>query len=686
MPLPTITAELAVSIARGLIKLGSRIDNVVAEGVANNSESAIPDFFQFSGRDPTAVLLNALQNLAASTPVVTGQQDPLGDDRAVIADLIARRDGPEVDPAEDEIIPVVERLLPDRLVGDLRTDGQRVERELNKLAGSWDLQDEDIRRASYYLGAGRSNLGGNLSFRLAMVIVDVLAEFTLDTQHLFVKDEGKGAIITAILTRFSEGDLEDQIGSSEILLRRLLSCTLNGALDTRETWVGNKVWLNAALDALSDARSRTDANGDNIIDDDYLIGLLQGQGYQRLVSELLEEGGELLSQQSAGKYQVVLADVLTETVSLVRNSQGGFEEFFQQHWADLARAGLRSVSENGPMLLDDANPVLTTSLVAITRSLSDTEGREMFSADVLTDVTEAAISAVAANPSIMGDDNAQITWTRAFFSSFAAVVGDQGLQSTFSSSGLEAMARKSAQTIAQNPGLVIEDAGLSRTVVAGILGKIAVTRDIRLEGLATSAVDGALDAIATNPGLIKTKYADVLGDIAGALAVQVRDNKITGLQAQHLALAVSSGLAANPELFGQIQDKLAQAVIKKIIDVAGNDSKGILAGSALPKVATTIVSILAARGTELLTGSSVEDLSNQVGNVLHRALIEASQQLGRRVDLTSAAIAMSMMMEAWARGDITPELFAAEAFEAYFAELADFARGRNELPMPATIG
>lgn len=683
MPIPAITAELAVSIARGLIKLGGRIDNVVAEGLANNSDSAVPDFFRFSGREATHKLLTELENLAANTPVVAGQIDPLDGVREDIAGFIERRDDPDNAPSEAEIIPVVERLLPDLLIGSMITDGQRVERELNKLAGSWNLQDEDIRRASYYLGAGRSNLGGSLSFRLAMVVVDVLAEFTLDTQHLFVKDEAKGAIIKAILTRFSEGDLEDEISSSEILLRRLLSSTLNGALDARESWDGDDVWLNAALDALNDARSRTDADGNTIIDDDYLIGLLQGRGYRRLVGELIEESGELLSQQTASMYRAVLADVLVETAPLVRNSQGGFEDFFQQHWADLARAGLRSVSNNGPQLLDDANPVIKVSLISITRSLSETQGRELFSTEALTEATEAAIAAVAANPSIMGDENTQITWTKALFSSFAAVVADRGLQASFSPNGLEGMARHTAKIIAQNPELIVDDPGLPRTVVAGMLHKIAGARDLRMESLATSAVDGALSAIADNPALLKSKYADVLGDIAGSLAAHVRDQRITGLQAQHLISAASSGLAANPELFGQLQERLAQAAIEKVIEVAGNDNKGILAGSALSEVAATVVSILAARGNELLTGSSVEELANKVGNVLQRALAEASHQLGRRVDVPSASLAISMVMETWARGDIAPEVFDADAFEAFFAELADFARDHYELPVPA---
>jgi len=679
-----MTSGLAISIAKGLIKLGGRIDKVVAESIANDSEIIIPDYFRFSNRGAAGELLKELETLANATPAPAGTPDPLGADRVVIVDLVTRRDTPgSATIAEAEVLVVVERLIPDRLMGELQTDGQRVQRELGLLAGSWNLEDADIRRAAYFLGPGRSNLGGSLGFRLAMVVVDVLAEFTLETQHLFVKDEDNSAIIKAVLTRFAEGDLEDEITSSEFLLRRMLSATLNGALDAKDAWDGNGAWLNAVLDALSDARTRTDAAGNQVVDDDYLVGLLQGHGYRRLVSELLEEGGEVLSQQAARKYQVVLTDVLAETAPLVRNSQGGFQEFFQAHWADLARAGLRSVSQNGPVLLDGSSPILKTSLIAITKSLSETQGRELLSAEALTIATEAAIAGVAANTEIMGDEDRQITWAKAFFSSFAAVVADQGLQSTFSPAGLEAMARRTARTIAENPELVTEDAGLARDVVAGMLKKIAVVKDFRVQSLATAAVDGALTAVAANPALLKTKYADVLGDVAGALAVHIRDNQITGLQAQHLIAAVSTGLAANPELFGQLQDRLAKAVVEAVVEVAGGDSKGILAGMALAQVTASIVSLLAARGSSLLVGTSVDGLVAQVASVLQRALAEASQQLGQRVDLPSAGIAISMVMEAWARGEITSERFEPEAFEAYFAELADVARARYELPVPA---
>ncbi|MEM1114687.1 MAG: hypothetical protein AAGI11_22430 [Pseudomonadota bacterium] len=682
MPIPSLTAELVVSITRGVIKLGSRLDEVAAESIARNGDIAIPDF-EFSHRPTHAELLVALENLVNDPDLQAQEPDPLGEDRQEIHRLLSIRDSDNPTIGENETIAVVQRLLPDLLTGAVIPDSQRVERELHRLAGHANLDDQDIRRAVYFLGPGRIDLGDSLGFRLAMVVVDVLAEFTLENQHLLVKDDTSKEVLAAILTRFASGDLEDEIASSEILLRRLLSSTMNGALDARESWSGSDVWLTAALDALDDARTRSAGNGAPSIDDDYLVGLLRGQGYRRLVSELLEEGGEVLAEQNAGKFGVVLADVLIETAPLVRSSQDGFESFFQAHWSDLTRAALHSVSRHGNLLLDNSNPIVKTSLIAATKSLAGMPGRNFLSPEALTTATEAVIAGIAANPEIMGNENEQITWARALFGSFADVVANTGLQATFSSAGLERIAKTTAATLAEHPELIIADRNLSQSVVANILQRTAAVDDFRTESIATAAVDGALGAVVQNPGLLKTRYADVLGDTAKFLAEQVRQNRLSGLQARHLVEAVAKGVAANPELFGQLQDQVAQAVIRKLIEVADGDSKGILAGAALAETGATLISIIAARGQELLAGTSVNALATQVGNVLQIGLSEASAQLGRRVDVPSASLAIRMLLESWARGDMDPQVFEADAMEQFFAELSDFARTRRELPHPA---
>ena len=216
-------------------------------------------------------------------------------------------------------------------------------------------------------------------------------------------------------------------------------------------------------------------------------------------------------------------------------------------------------------------------------------------------------------------------------------------------------------------------------IVATILSKVAEVNDFRAANLANLAVAAALSEVAQNPQLLSSRYSEIIGDVARFLAASVKDRKLTGLQAEHLVTAITKGITANPQLFTIQQHKLAGVIIEMLVNVNSNHAEGLLNGAALSHVANSIISIVSARGLELLVGSTVNNLVGEVEAVLRRSLTEAAEQLGRRIDMSAASRVIVMVLEAWARGDVIAETFEASAFEIFFAELADRARLDLEL-------
>jgi hypothetical protein len=812
MPISLVTAELAMSIVNGVIKLGGRIDKILAEQEAGGAKLALP-IQATTRRTPVAKLLRDLSDLLQEDS--EGRMS-LGIDRDRIHEIVVG----EQDPNQSEVEAFIVKYRPEALRLEVRNDNKDVEDELRRLSTAWDFGDEDICRLALYVDSGRDLREGSLEWRLAMAVLDVLAEFALEQKELLVRDEAGRQILAAVLQRFSEGDLEEGATTAKLLLMRVVSATLNGFLDTHEAWEGDNEWVEALLDAIANARAQAQ------VPDEFLLGLVQGRGYRLLVVELLEEGGKHLDRDEANAYQRIIGDMLEEAAKRAAESTSGFEDFFKDSWTDIARAGLRSVGKYGPMILDDTNPILRTALLAAVSSLAEPGNRDILSSDAFISATEAAIAAVAEKPELFDEDP---RWANVFYGAFAGVVRAEGLRETFSVEGLEVLLKRTAAaaadhpelivtkpglarevtgsilikiseakdlrsgtlataavegaftaieknpklletryaeifsdfagglalrvhdrslsgihakdlaevaaeaiaenpdlfadggdpswlqtaygafaevladrdlkqtftekgledivkrtmfTVSENPELLIKDRGLARTVVANVLKKLAGTPDIRVETLATASIDGALTAIRDNPGLLGTHYAEVVGDLAGRLAERVRAGSLTGLQAQDLISAITETVAANPKLLANVESRLADALVEAVLAKAEGDTHKMLAGLGLVQVVRSVLSVVGARGENLISDPGAQRLANEIGKVIEAGLITASRELGHRLDLPSGPTALAALIEAWARGEISVANAEDETFNNAFGKLADWARRSRELPAP----
>jgi len=632
------TAALAVSVAKGLIKFGQRLDALLAEKEAVQGGLVLLMPAVYTG--PSEIeKIKQLKQYLAETPASTGP-DVLAGDRA---DLVRELKNDEPDNAL--VGQCYARVYPDRLaVAPLDPDAKYVE-QLRSLLPSFDLSDADCVAAAFHISSGKDNRQVGYAARVGLLVADVLAEFGTENTALFVRDAGVRTIVQAVLERFAKPDLEGFTAWSP-LLRHALSATLNGLLDASGALATDRQWLVIIMDVLSDARNDP-AGGE-----DFLFGLFQGRGYALLLSKGLGRAAAVLAEDQADAFKQLAADVLKAAAPLA-TKDANFKEFFADHWGDLLRAGLAGLERQGPALLKDKPELLRDVLLAMVNELNGLPQANLLSNETLFRVGDAAIAAIAVKPELLATQVGADPWLRALLKSFVNTVARDGLRLSFSGQGLEAIVTDAAGVLAAHPELITDaaNAGLVRDVVGGILGAVSELPSLDARSIATAAASGTLRAIAANPGLAKTNYAKLIADFSARLAELVKARTLTGLDASTIATTAVETLLSNPALFDQAKSNLANATLNAVLQAARNDPAKLLVGNVLVNTVREVLVALARFGKGRLQNATLDDATTGLTTVIGDALTQVSAELGSRVDLPGVPSVIGGLVAAWAHGD-----------------------------------
>ena len=648
----TEAASLALSIAKGLIRLAGRIDRLMAEKEASTGDYILPMPVVSDG--PGGVeMVDDLKALLADTEGKT--PDPLEPHRNEISELLAEQTR---DPAK--VLDWYKRFFPKRSVYTFINPDDQFLRELKRRFPALDLEDEGTLYAAFSIAAGRDEREIGYPWRTALVVVDVLGEFGAENSAMFIHDERIRPIVQSVLARFSEPDLESYSRWSP-LLRHALGSTLNGVLDSREAWQGENEWMNAALNALVSAREEGG--------DDYLLGLLQGRGYRLLVSEGLSEAATVLSDEAASPFEEIMSDMLREAAPLVKTDARYFGPFFQDHWGDLFRAGLRSLERHGPTILEEESPILRDTLTAMVKELASTRDAEFLSNETLFNLADAAISAVAAKPDLITKD-LEKPWLKVLITSVGRTVSDQGIRRSFNKEGLENIINGQLEVLAEHPELIIEEPGVVQEMVRGVLKKVSGIDSLKAEAIATATVEGALHAVAENPALLDIRYAEVIADFSGKMAKLVADKTLTGTQATDIVATSTEAIMLNPILFMEFENKLTEVVVDAVVKAADKDGTNLLYGTVLCSVIDQLLGTVARHGRTLIGDGSLDQLADRLSDVISAGLARAKEELGRNLDIPSLPIVLSGLVEAVARRELATVDPEDPDFKELFADLA----------------
>ena len=647
-------AGVVIKVAKGLIKLTKRVDQVLAEKEGVEGPLALPvPTLKLSPTKPKmrAALRKLLQDTQGDDP------DPLGRDRDDIQHAVAN------DPSR--FLEFMQRYLPGQAIAreiDPNKEFMKVLRETHPGLAA----DPDFCVAAFYIGAGRDFRDKNYTWRLALTVVDVVAEFGADNVDLFARDEQIQSILGGVLKRFGEADVQSTDTTWD-LVHAALSATLNGVIDARQYYNTGNQWVEALFDALIEARLAVpEAERDN-----YVIGLLQGQGYPLLVSSILEATAGRLNDDDIEDFRDVAANFLKDVAGIVKRKPR-FENFFENHWGDLLRAGLRSVEKFGPVLLKGESPLLNKVLVAVSGELAKHPNSILLSSDAIYGIVDAAASAVAVSPDLV-EDTINEAWLAALVSSVTSTVAKTGIRATFTKNGVEVLVKDTLSTFAKHSELIIDHPGLVRELLEGVLTSLSKVDVLAAEPLASAAVSGALSAISDHPELIKLKYGEFVASLSGKVAILVKERQLTRVQGIEVLKSVTDALAENPALFLAIEKRLVDWAIDAVVKAAHQSDSFLLAGTRLTDVIYGVVKALAKSGNAALKNHEAAVLALQLEEVLMAALKRAEKELGNLISLSSLPDLLHNLVLAWARGEIATIDPENDNFRRLFAELSELA-------------
>ncbi len=650
-------AGLAVTAAKGLIKLTQRVDLVLAERVA--VQGLLPTIQpSMILRPPPEVTVPALERLLTDTP--TEPQDALGPDRVEIQTAVDDARGGAQN--NDILVGFMHKHLPEQALGDTLDLNGDVLRALKKRRPDWDLHDAEVRIAAFAISPGEDSRQKGYTWRLALTVVDVLAEFGAENTALFTRDERTQGIVKAILQRFAAADLQTT-DSGDALVRAALSATLNGALDAKEHLDVGEEWLDGLLGALLAAR----ASVPEARRDEFLLGLFRGKGYPRLVGALLTEAATRLATDDATVFESIAADVLKEAgAQFARGTK--FGEFLKTHWGDLLRAGLGSLAKRGNVVFADQSPIVQGVLSATISELSETPNHKFLSGEMLVGVVDAAVGAVATKPDLL--EGIDPPWLQTFVRSVATTISSHGVRKTFSQAGLEATVTGVLAAFSEHPELIVANPGLAQELVRGVLADLSKLDRQSAEVLAKSVLGSALDVLAARPELAGTRYPKLIGSLAGHVGDLVEQKSLSKVQAGDVVRVLAQSVAENPELFVKTAEGLATIVVDAVVDVSKGNHGKLIAGATLVEVLRSVAEAAAASGQAALDRHPLSALKAGIMSVLVAGLQRAETQLGRELGVSAIAPILGGLVTAWARGDLAQIDPTDAQFQALFSQLA----------------
>ena len=653
--LTTEAVGLAINIATGIIKLAGRVDVILAEREAVQAPVALP-------QPPVGLGPTQPEMVAALKKLLKAEKedpDPLAKDRAAIEKLVARDE-----PEPSELAIFMKRYLPEQALGTvLDLDSQFIQ-ELRQARPGFPVDQKDVRVAAFYLAAGKTDEGRGYAWRIALTVVDVFAEFGAENAALFTRNPRLQSIVGSVLKRFGEADLQTADSWSEVL-KRALSATLNGAVDARGSFDAGAPWLETVLNALADARDAVPEKDRT----NYLLGLLQGEGYPRLVATLLESASQKVAEKHSSAFGKVAADLL-KTGSDLLDDAPDFEDFFKNHWSDLLQAGFKSLETHGPSILQTKSPVLNAVLQATVQELAATPARDLLSQETLLALVDTAVKTAASQPDEFLD-KLEDGWTRDLVQSVVGVLGDKGIAGTFSTAGLESVVREALASMADHPELLAGRSTLLQDVVGSILTSVGKAGTFAVADVGLAAARGALEAVARNPDLLPKDIGGFVAAVAGKAAALVDQNSLTKLQGTDLVKLVLEAVQENPPLFLEGKTDVVDVAIDAILEVASGKGS-LLSGAVVTGVLSEVLGAFARGGQRKVEGPDVSSaLLAELSALLEAGAARAASELGHRLSLGTLPEVLGLLVSEWLRGGVAVVDADDPAFKRLLSDLAD---------------
>lgn len=645
------SASLILSAAQHMLRLGGRLDRLMAQKTAVQSQLVLgmPTVRIDNLPAQCALVVRTLEATKAADP------DPFGGDRATL-----KAEAANPTATFDRLFA---KHFPDEVAKTTFNPDAAYLAQLGQAFPTikWDYLG--VRIAAFALAAGPDKQQIGYTGRVALAVADTILEFGAEHTALFVRDVRIQGVVQSVLQRFARPEW-DEFTSWDPLLQSALRVALNSALDAADQLAPANPWLDAVLDALVKARDVAPKP------DDFLLGLVQGRGVQLLFSQGLLLASDRLEASQASAFKLVAADLLRAMAPHVLSAANpSLAQFFRDHWGDLVRAGFSALDRHGERLLYPAQPLLNGVLKSLVTQLARTPSHAFLTSDTLCRLTDAAIGVVAADPAQLPGLDAK-PWLRDFIAAAAVSAQKLTAKNLLTRAAADALLADALEVLARHPALVVGARPATLTLASAVFDALAATPSLTrasARSLGETALRATFEALAQDPQLVSTKFEAVVGTIAVQLAGWVGSRRLTSEQAAALASATIAVLARNPRVYAGATEGVATAVLTAV--------QGVFPPSApwAPRllIATARATLLAVAraGAAPSAPKTAAQLQHLLTAVLDAGLKVAQAQLGQSIDLEDVPPILGRLVTQALRGQLTQLDPASALFVAAFASL-----------------
>lgn len=629
--------DLVMSVASGVVKLAGRLDLLKAEKAAVTGPLVIPrpdiQFDDLTAREKLERLDKYLKSTGDLNP------HPLGSELAKLRAVVHNK-GPG-----DDVQALFARIFPE--LNSISTIDPNAEfiSGLRARLPALNLDDPEARLAAFYVMSGEDRREIGYVTRTAFLVADVVAELGVENAARFIRHEPTRHFAKRIVGKFAQPDLESFTAWSP-LLRHALSIALDGLLENRDT-LGGAPWLDAVLSAVIAARD------DPAAGEDFVTGLVNGQGYRLLFSKGLLLSTERLAPDGAELYGAVVADVLRNAAAVVKGNSGNFRTFFNDHWGELLRATLSSVEKHGLEVLQGADPLAREVTVSLIKDLSGRSNLTALSRETVFRLAEAALGAAVRNRSLLaGAQGAQ--WLKQFIDTGLSVLDDRGLTERLTRESVEQIVLQALGALAKHPQLLGVKPGAQIDRAGKILRSVAAAGALNGKTLAGATVSGLLEQLGRRPQLASTRFGDIVVAFSKTATELIMSGTLTGEQAADLMRTTQDAVQRNPALFERFDDELASIVVGGVLGGVRSGNATLVGGATLVAVIDQTLLTVAQRGALLLEKVATKaDLEAIVTKTVAAGVRRAEAELGRSMDAGRLPFVLAGLVAAIARGELS---------------------------------
>ncbi len=496
---------------------------------------------------------------------------------------------------------------------------------------------QEIVLGFFMIGARRSG-AEFVASKIALIIVDVLAEVGSDYAGQVVKDPSLAKVLEIFLTVFSEPDLEEL--EKDEFLRHILKATFVTVSENAEIIIENEL-LGTLIKSVAKEAS-TDVQA-----------LLAGKLYGKLVSIIL---GETAKHTDALVDDKLMSKVLSSVLNKAATEPNVKDLFSEKGLEKLLATGLKAVAENNELWIGDVeHPLLKKIVEGVVDKVVELEdkGINLFKRENLVSLIDVTLGVMAKNPGLITDSE-----LNGLIGNVLTIISDQGVVKAFQNR--EALLVRIAQEAIKEAGekshLLIKDKFASEVLEAILKSSSNNLPKILSEQGLRNILVSALDAAASNIQLInmKDKYKTLLEDVVKTLDKDDFSNILQGKNLENIFIEIIGVVTKNIPFFVENNEgRIIAFVLQKVLNAAKNDPTKLLNSDT---IVILIKDILGEISTNQDIVINILNENIPLGELIEKALEIINGTFKAKVDGPKMVEVVNSLFEKLLSGDLSVPL------------------------------